>query len=190
MRDAHPGLAPVAVGLSVPGIVDEATGIGVLSSNLGWRDAPVRALAEQALGLPVAFGHDVRAAGEAEARLGAARGCREVVTVAIGTGIAGSIRVGGRAIVGAGLAGELGHTLSVPGGERCPCGANGCLETIASAGAIARRYTRATGRPVDGARAVLVAAKQGDPEARRVWDEAVEALAEQLARIVAILSPR
>ena len=186
---AAPGVVPVAAGVSVPGLVDEVTGVGMFASNLGWRDAPIRSLAETALGVPVAFGHDVRAAGDAEHRLGAARGYGDVVVLAIGTGIASALVLGGHPYAGGGFAGEIGHSLADPLGERCPCGAIGCLETIASAGAIARRYSAASGRPVNGAREVLDAATAGDPLARRVWDDAVEALAEAIARLVATLAP-
>lgn len=184
------GARPSASGLSVPGIVDERAGVGVFSSNLAWRDAPLRALAEEALATPVAFGHDVRAAGRAEARMGAARGYDDVVMLAIGTGIAGTILLDGRPYAGGGYAGEFGHALADPGGELCPCGAVGCVETIASAGAIARRYGDRTGTVVLGAREVRDAARAGDPVARIVWDEAVEALAELLARTCALLAPQ
>ena len=89
LRAAHPGLQPVAAGLLVPGIVDAERGVGVYASNLGWHDAPIRDLAEAALGLPVAFHHDVTAASWAEHRLGAARAYDDVVVLVIGTGIAG-----------------------------------------------------------------------------------------------------
>lgn len=186
---AAPGVVPVAAGVSVPGLVDEVAGIGMFASNLGWRDAPIRSLAQEALGLPVTFGHDVRAAGDAEHRLGAARGYGDVVVLAIGTGIASALVLDGHPYAGGGYAGEIGHSLADPLGERCPCGAIGCLETIASAGAIARRYSAATGVAVAGAREVLAAATAGDPLAKRVWDDAVEALAEALARLVANLAP-
>lgn len=186
---AAPGIVPVAAGVSVPGLVDELTGVGMFASNLGWRDAPIRSLAEAALELPVAFGHDVRAAGDAEHRLGAARGYGDVVVLAIGTGIASALVLDGHPYAGGGFAGEIGHSLADPLGERCPCGAIGCLETIASAGAIARRYSAATGTPVSGAREVLDAATAGDALARRVWDDAVEALAEAIARLVAVVAP-
>jgi glucokinase len=184
-----PGVQPVAAGVSVPGLVDERAGVGIFASNLGWRDAPIRDLAERALGLPVAFGHDVRAAGDAEHRLGAARGYGDVVVLAIGTGIAGALVLDGRPYAGGGFAGELGHSLSDPGGDPCACGARGCLETIASAGAVARRYAAASGVSVPGAREVLAAAAAGDAEAARVWDDAVAALAEALARLVATIAP-
>ncbi|UOQ88363.1 ROK family protein [Agromyces endophyticus] len=189
LRAAAPGVAPVTVGVSVPGLVDETSGVGIFASNLGWRDAPIRDLAERALGLPVAFGHDVRAAGDAEHRLGAARGYDDAVVLAIGTGIASSILIEGRPYAGGGYAGEFGHSLADPHGVRCACGAIGCLETIASAGAITRRYAAATGGAVAGARAVLDAANAGDATARQIWDDAIEALAQALARLVANLAP-
>jgi glucokinase len=187
--DLVPDVQPVAAGVSVPGLVDESAGIGVFASNLGWRDAPLREIAERELGLPVAVRHDVRAASDAEYRLGAATAYGDVVVLVIGTGIAGGLVLGGRPYTGGGFAGELGHALSDPQGERCACGAIGCLETIASAGAIARRYTVASGIAVPGALEVLAAAAAGDLDAVRIWDDALRALAEQLARLVAILAP-
>ena len=166
LRDAHPGLQPVAAGLLVPGIVDAERGVGVYASNLGWRDAPIRDLAEAALGLPVAFHHDVTAASWAEHRLGAARAYDDVVVLVIGTGIAGSLILDGRPHLGGGYAGEIGHS-PVADGPQCPCGAWGCLEAVASAGAIVRRYAERTGESVAGAREVLALARGGRSRRRR-----------------------
>lgn len=180
---------PHTVGLSVPGPVDVAAGVGLFSSNLGWRDAPVRELAERELRLPTSVVHDVRAAGEAEHRMGAARGADDVVMLTIGTGIAGVVIAGGRIVGGTGFAGEFGHSPLRTDGERCACGARGCLETIASAGAIARHYAARSGRSVSGARQVLEAARSGDRLAEEVWTDAVDALALHLAQLVAALGP-
>ncbi|MGH8966485.1 MAG: ROK family protein, partial [Actinomycetes bacterium] len=79
IEDVRADHAIGAVGVVVPGIVDEDTGTAVWSENLGWRDVPFRTQVEAAIGLPVAFGHDVRAGAIAEARLGAARGGRDSV---------------------------------------------------------------------------------------------------------------
>ena len=188
--DEAAGSPPViAAGISVPGLVDEVTGVAIFASNLGWRNAPLRELAERELGLPVTLRHDVRAASDAEYRLGAASAYADVVVLIIGTGIAGGLVLGGRPYTGGGFAGELGHALSDPDGERCACGAIGCLETISSAGAIARRYRAATGREVSGASEVLAAARAGDGDAGRIWAEALDALAQHLARLAAILAP-
>lgn len=186
-RITHPDLA--ALGLIVPGIVDDAAGVAVLASNLGWDQVPFRDLLTQRLGLPVAFGHDVTTAGLAEFRLGAATGSEDAAVIVIGTGIASALFSGGRPIRGAGYAGEVGHSPVLPAGPRCACGGIGCLETVAGAGAIARRYAERSRRPVPGARQVLDAALGGDQDAAQVWTEATEALALAIAQLAATLAP-
>lgn len=185
---AHPDVVPVAAGLLVPGHVDDDAGVGVFAENLGWQDFPFRASAQTALGLPVSFSHDVRGAGEAEHRLGAAAPYRDVVVMAIGTGIAGALFIDGRLHSGGGMAGEMGHS-RVASGPACACGGIGCLEAVASAAAIARRYTAATGEAVPGAREVLERAAAGDAAAREVWESALDALALDLSHTVALLAP-
>lgn len=183
------GLTPVAAGLAVPGVVDEAAGIAAWSANLGFRDVPLRDLVAADLRLPTALGHDVRAGGLAEARLGAARGSRHVLFVAIGTGIAAASIVDGHGYAGAhGAAGELGHVVVRPGGPVCGCGQRGCLEAVASASAVARRYTALNGTPGTAAD-VVAALGDGDPIAAQVWRETVEALADGLATAQALFDP-
>ena len=185
----HPDVVPQAAGLIVPGLVDDETGVGVYSENLGWRDVPFRTAASAALGLPVAFTHDVRAAGTAEYRLGAAGRYRNVLVVVIGTGIAGAIFLDGEPYSASGYAGEIGHAVVEPGGVRCACGGNGCLEAIGSAGAITRLYNRQADAPVAGAREVLDRAQAGDPLAASVWQTATDALGLALSQAVALLAP-
>ncbi|MEV1330307.1 ROK family protein [Micromonospora costi] len=175
------GRTPVAAGVVVPGVVDEARGVAVWSANVGFRDVPVRDLVAARLGLPTALGHDVRAGGIAEARLGAGRGAGQVLFVAIGTGIAAAHVVDGTASIGAhGAAGEIGHILVRPGGPRCGCGRPGCLEAVASAAAVGRRYADLAGAPATAAK-VAERAAAGEPLAAQVWEETVEALADGLA---------
>jgi glucokinase len=174
-----------AIGVVVPGVVDDANGVAVWSENLHWDNVPFAALVRERCGLPTVLGHDVRAGALAETRLGAARGMTDVVYLSIGTGIAAGIVVGGHLHAGGGYAGEIGHT---PAGhdEPCACGGRGCLEAIASAAAIARRYTARSGRPAAGAAEVLAA---GDAAAVQVWDEALDALAGALAWVASVLAP-
>jgi glucokinase len=139
------GLSPRAIGVAVPGVVDEKAGIAAWSANVGFRDVPLRERVAAHIALPVALGHDVRAGGLAEARLGGGQAGRDVLFVAIGTGIAAAYIMDGRAYAGAhGAAGELGHIVVRPGGPLCGCGNRGCLEAVASATALARRYAALT----------------------------------------------
>ena len=181
------GLEPVAVGVAVPGVVDEANGLAVWSSNIGFRDVPVRARLQERLGLPAALGHDVRVGGIAEARLGAGHGHRHVLFVAIGTGIASALVVDGAGYSGAhGAAGEVGHIVVRPGGPACGCGLRGCMEAIGSAKSIGRRYADLAGDPGATALDVVTKAAAGDLLAGAVWREAVEALADGLVTAQAL----
>ncbi|MEP6649913.1 MAG: ROK family protein [Lapillicoccus sp.] len=171
-----PGMRVVRCGVVVPGLVDEETGVGVLSVNHGWRDLPISAHVSHALGVPVVVGHDVRAGLVAEARLGAAVGARDALFLPLGTGIAAALMVDGHVLSGGGWAGELGHISVDATGPPCPCGGTGCLEVVASASAVAREYASRTGEPVD-AETVARRVVEGDPVALAVWDRAVSALA-------------
>jgi glucokinase len=183
---AHAGV--VAAGVVIPGSVEVATGMARYSANLGWRDVPLRDLLAADLGIPVTIEHDVRAAGLAEATLGAAYGVTDCLVVVIGAGIAGVIRSAGVALRGAtDLAGEIGHIPVYPHGEPCACGQRGCLETYASAAAIARRYRALTGDALDTRE---IAARQAtDAGARQIWAEATDALGVALATCTLLLDP-
>ena len=185
-----PEVTPVAAGFLVPGLVDDEQGIGIHAANLSWSNVPFRHMAEQRLGLPVSFSHDVRGAGKAEFLLGAAQPFRDVVVLVIGTGIASALFLGGRAHLADGYAGEIGHSIVDPKGPLCSCGATGCLEAIASAGAIARIYAQRSGVTPDGAKDVVARAAAGDPIAAAVWHEALDALALSIAQLAAVIAPQ
>jgi glucokinase len=181
---------PVGVGLVMPGVVDRAAGIARWSANIGWRDLPIRTLVAERLGLPVTIEHDVRAAAMAEMVTGAARGAREVLFVAIGTGLAGGLITGGRVVDGAaGLAGEIGHVPVVPDGEQCACGQRGCAEAYASAAAVSRRHAAFTGGTAVPAEDVLARAARGEEAARTVVGQAVTALARLVLGAVLLADP-
>jgi glucokinase len=178
-----------AVGVVVPGHVDGATGRAIFSANIGFRDVPLREIVAEATGLPALLEHDVRAAGVAESELGATAGVQDYVLAVIGTGIAAVVQTGGQRVKGSiSLPGELGHIPVWPGGELCSCGQRGCLERYASAAAITRRYAQRGGESGLSADEVL-GRLDDDRRARRVWAEAVEALALAFATCTMLLDP-
>lgn len=203
------GARPVAASVAVPGVVDDDRGIAVFSANLGWRDRPLRAELERAVGLPLTLSHDVRSGGLAEAMLGAGRGVRDLLFMPIGTGIAAAIVLDRRPYPGTGGgAGELGHVLIDPAGPPCGCGRRGCLETLASAAAVVAGYRARVGgdgaerpgrrepaarRPARrgrlGAQDVAARASAGDPDAQAVWERATDAMAAGLAIATTMLAP-
>jgi len=87
---------------------------------------------------------DAKAFTLAEGWLGAARGERNFLGMVVSTGIGGGIVVDGELLDGAsGNAGHIGHVMVDADGNRCGCGARGCLEAEASGLAI----HSITGRP-------------------------------------------
>ena len=180
-----PAMRLVRCGVVVPGVVDEASGVGVVSVNHGWRDLPIRRHVVEAVGVPTVVGHDVRAGLVAEARIGAAAGARNALFLPVGTGIAAALMVDGRVLSGDGWAGELGHVSIDADGPPCPCGGTGCLEVVASAAAVGREYAARTGERVD-ARIVAERVVDGDAVAAAVWDRAVSALARAIVTTVTL----
>jgi len=163
-----------AVGIVVPGVVDESQGVCIQSVNLGWIDLPVRRLAEERMQLPVAFGHDVRAGALAEARTGASRTVEGVAAfIPIGTGIAGAFTLNGSPVDLGARAGEFGQHI-IEAGEFAGCR----VEEIASASGIARRAGQ------NNALRVAELVRHGDARAIRVWDDAIAVLAQTLSWVV------
>jgi len=174
------------VGVGVPGLFDPVAGTIKLFPNLpgDWPGHPVAGPLSDALGMPVVLINDVRAFTLAEGRLGAARGCRDVVCLALGTGVGGGVMLDGRLRLGLdGTAGEIGHQTVVVDGPRCGCGNRGCVEAVASAAALAALGGRAS------AEEVFAAARDGDARARAAVATVAGYLGIAVANAVVILSP-
>ena len=181
----------VAAGVAVPGLIDEAAGVALASVNLEWKDVPLRRLLEERLGIPAVVGHDVRTASLAEELLGAARGSKDFLFLTLGTGVGAAVVLRGTSYVGAhDLGGEFGHMVVVPGGPPCGCGRQGCIETMASASAVVRRYRALTQAGEDiTTQDVAQRVHAGDAAANQVWRDAVEALSMGIANYITLLDP-
>jgi glucokinase len=187
---AHTGGAD-SIGLALPGLVDRVRGRSLFVPNVAgsWGDAPIAAALQQQVQVPVVLLNDARAFAYAELRAGAATGCDDVLFVTLGTGVGGAVAIDGHLRVTApDSCGEIGHVVVDPNGRPCSCGAHGCLETFASAGAIVRA---AAG--LDSSRAgrfrsvqdVVAAADDGDAFGRAALRAAGQAIGS--AAVVACL---
>jgi len=130
-----------AVSVVVPGSVHTETGVVVNAPNIpslpGFRLASAL---RPALDRPVLLENDANAAALGEMWQGAARNCKTIICLTLGTGVGGAIILDGELWRGVtGTAGEIGHSGVEPfGGVKCKCGNVGCLEVYASATAIVR----------------------------------------------------
>lgn len=174
-ESAHEKGSVEAVSFIAPGLVDEARGVGVFSANLGWREVPFAERLRARLGMPISMAHDVRAAGAAEFAFAESPVADSAMFLALGTGLAAAIRIGGKVVSNGGYAGEIGFSRVYV--ETADGHYLGYLERISSAAAIARRYTERSGNRASGSLDVLRAMRAGDQDAADVWNEAVDALA-------------
>jgi glucokinase len=134
-------LPVVAASIMVPGAVDCKKAVVLQAPNLpSLVNFELKAELERRLGWPVFIENDANAAAVGEMWMGAARGCCDVISVTLGTGVGGGVILDGKLWRGShGSAGEIGHTTVDPfSGLKCKCGNTGCLELFASATAIVR----------------------------------------------------
>lgn len=194
-----------AVGIGVPGPVDTDAGVVTEPPNLpGWHNVPIRTLLQDALRVRTFLENDANAAALGEYLFGAGRGSNQMVYVTVSTGIGGGCVLDGKLYHGAdGAAGEIGHVTILPRGPHCGCGNRGCLEAVASGTAIAREGRELVIRGIPtliselagcdpeavSAKLVAQAAKQGDPEAQEIIQEAMSYLGVGVANLVNLLNP-
>jgi predicted NBD/HSP70 family sugar kinase len=139
----------LGIGLAIPGPfgVESMSFVGPTTME-GWNGVPIRERFAEKTGLPVFIEADHAAAALGERLYGAAREIRDFYYLFFGVGLGGCMVQEGNTMRGShGNAGEIGHLPMVPGGERCPCGNQGCLERYLSCEAMERR-TQAVG--IDG----------------------------------------
>src|SRR5688572_7128491 len=188
-----------AAGGPVRGLVDQGAGEVTLAPDLSWSSVPMRALVQEALGLPVVVGNVTNACAIAEGRVGVARGVRSFVWVYVGSGIGAGIVIDGQLFHGhRGYSGEIGHCPLVSDGPECGCGLRGCLEVLASGQAIARAAEEAVARGEvtalaryerRDALAVANAARAGDEVARGILTNASEYLGVGISFLMNLLNP-
>lgn len=189
------------LGLGLAGLVTWPDGVFRWGPHLDGTEIPFRSLLEAGLGLPVVVDNDANLAALAEATAGAGRSHDPVLMATFGTGIGGGLVVGGEIYRGRSFAGELGHVVVMPDGDRCACGGRGCWETLVSGSVLDREARRmATSDPAgavarlagedDPAGAHLAAAAEaGDPEARAVLATVGGWIGHGVAGLVSILDP-
>ncbi|MFD9704657.1 ROK family transcriptional regulator [Lentzea sp. NPDC059081] len=136
----------LGLGIGIAGPLDFAGGVVSPNGLPGWDSVPLRALAEERLGLPVVVDKDTNAAVLAEAWR---RPLEDAALVFVGTGLGAGFLLGGEVHRGARSgAGEFGHTTIQLDGPLCVCGRRGCVEAVhaASSGVEAARVLGAAVR--------------------------------------------
>ncbi|MGI6030670.1 MAG: ROK family transcriptional regulator [Eubacteriales bacterium] len=183
----------IGIGVGVHGLVRRDEGIAVLSPNLGWENVRIKDLLESEFGLPVMVDNDVHAMTIGERLAGMARSSEDFVLLYVGSGIGGSIVMGNQLYAGAtGAAGEFGHTTVQPDGPLCSCGNHGCLQALASEGAMLERYKELAGKdavPGLSFNGLMEKALAGDRWAAKAISDAAVYIGIGIANIINVFNP-
>ena len=190
------------VGIGVPGPVANER-IVKFWANFPWpREVDLAAEFEKHLHIKVKVDNDVNVITLGEMWKGGAQGYKNVLGIAIGTGIGGGIIVDGRLVSGKnGAGGEVGHIKVEKNGKLCGCGQSGCWEAYASATGLIREansrltvnksnllYERTQGRELE-AKDIFDAAKDGDEFSLKLVDYEADYIALGLGNLLNILDP-
>ena len=192
----------LGVGLTMPGLVDEAKGINYTIKKEEYRNVKERLEAKfQKL---VYINNDARMQAFGEFKFGKAKGHNNAIIVNWNWGIGLGMIMDGKLYNGAtGFAGELSHIKFIDNGDLCICGKRGCLETVASVNVILKnaregitkgrvsQLTEKFKNKIKDLKAddILLAAKSGDEFSISLLNKVGLALGEGLSVTIQLLNP-
>lgn len=180
------------------------TGTIEYAPNLPWKGIiPLAKMIEDKFKLPTTLTNDANAAAIGEMMYGAAKGMKDFIMITLGTGVGSGIVANGHLIYGHdGFAGELGHTIIIPGGRlHQGTGKYGSLESYASATGVtyttiellenSKEESLLRGVPKNeiDSKKVYEAAVKGDKLAKEVFEFTGKILGIALANAVMFSSP-
>jgi len=186
-RQRHPQIR--GVGIAFPGFI-QGDGTLLQSPNLpGLHHLALGTALQERCGLPVLVENDANAAafGEFVQERGRQPDLEHLLYVGLGTGVGGGFILHGQPWRGAhGAAMEVGHLIVVPGGRRCGCGNQGCLEQYASATGVKLSYTERTGH-APALPVIARLAREGNADAQAAFALAGNTLGQALAHLLKVL---
>lgn len=189
----------LGIGVSIPGLVDMFTREIIFAPNLGWERVDLQHMMDGIGKFPIHVDNEAMCSAICENWLGCCIDTKDFVCINMKSGIGSSIFAGGSLYRGCcGSAGEIGHTMVDQNGPKCACGNYGCLETLASSGAMvqkARKLARqglitdfedADAITVDD---VISSAGNGNESARIILIEAAGYLGLAVANLINTINP-
>jgi glucokinase len=192
MKEGHRASIRTA-GFGIPGIFNLKAQRIIKSPNYNeLNNFPLRPAISRVIDAPFCIDNDANMAAYGEYRRGAGRDAKDMILLTLGTGVGSGIIVDGVLLHGScGYGAEMGHVVVNSEGERCGCGASGCLETEAAAGPIVRNYRQLTGtsEPLT-AEDVANRANKGDAAARKSYGRAAYYLGIGLGSAINTFNPQ
>ncbi|MDB9519787.1 ROK family protein [Roseofilum reptotaenium CS-1145] len=184
LAELDPEQTALALGVGVPGPVDESGKISRVAINLcDWQDVTLALWLEGKTGKPTVLANDANCAGLGESWIGAGRNFQDLILLTLGTGVGGAIIINGKLFTGRhGAAGELGLITIDLYGHPCNSGNRGSLEQQVSIPAI-RRQGHLDPQELGHL------AESGNRQALDFWENYGHRLGAGIANLIYILTP-
>lgn len=188
----------VGIGFGVPGpVVDNFI---IWCPNIGWRNLYFEEEFLKVLGFPTKIKVTNDATAAAYGEFAHLKAEKNLAFITLGTGVGGGVVIDGKIVEGVnGSAGEFGHLQVVyENPTKCPCGLNGCLETVASIRGmklVAEKVVDETIMPTKltkedlNPRTIFYWAKKEDLVALEVIDRVGDYIARAIAKIAVSVDP-
>jgi glucokinase len=195
------------IGVSTAGIVSSDRKTVIAAGNIAnWNNVSLADALIKEFGLPAVVENDANAAIWAEYKFGNAKNLNPVMFFIIGTGMGGGLIIDGKLYRGAhGIGAEFGHMMVKLDGERCGCGAIGCIETYASGSALMRYAHEEISANPEAGKALLAfgdgtlhgftgqalnkAAQNGNPLALTAFNKQADWVGSAIASYTLLLDP-
>jgi predicted NBD/HSP70 family sugar kinase len=185
------------VGISIPGLVDDADGVSVFAPNWNWRQVPIRSLLSEHFSYPVHLDNPLKAIVVSELWRRPDVSGKNLAVINLGTGVGAGLAFGGDLYRGgSNTAGEWGHSTVALDGWPCRCGSTGCVEAYVGAPGLIRHLQQADDKhpalALDEASAIEALAEgvaDGDLAAREAIASAGRYLGAGLANLVNTFNP-
>jgi glucokinase len=197
LKVAEKGINPICIGVAAKGFIDHRTGtiLGPDQGIKGWNNLPLASIINEGTGLPVFVGNDANMMTIAEQKFGSANGYKNIIFVALRTGIGGGIIIDGKLYRGVNNAGgEIGQMIIDYNGPKSNLGIRGSFEYMASASAVVRRYYEETGEQNSSGvslscKEIFELSYKNSPAAIRVINENAGIVGIGLANLITIFAP-
>lgn len=180
-----------AVGICIPGLVDDASGLVIVSHEVGWANVELGKLVSSELGIPTAVQDTTKAITLAETIAGEAREARSAVVLDHGARLGVGLIIDGRPCAGAtGIAGAIGHVPAYGSSAECRCGRVGCIEADMSMHAMQAAAPETIGLTYDDLDIdELRKAAAQSPKAQNIVRDVIDRVAHTAVLVEALLDP-
>jgi predicted NBD/HSP70 family sugar kinase len=185
----------IGIGISVPGQVNHDTGVIINIPDIpNWNSIPMKSMVENRLGIRTYVDNDNNAIALSTKWLNIVSESADAVIINITDGVGTGVLYKGKLLYGNhSYAGEIGHTTVDYNGPKCNCGSRGCIEALASDGAIIDKVKRnkriAINAELVTIETIINSAKAGDGEVHRILKDTGKIVSIAIDHIIKVYDP-